>query len=427
MHRFLTAVILLSPALHAADGIEGGSEKKKESAFEGITKLLPPGSELQGVILPRYDENRRLTGTVKTKVMRLVDADTMSGEEIRIEFFNDDRTKSGRAELVDALLHSDRGMIESWSPVSLDSDGLHARGSGLILDFGKSEGVLLGPLRTWAPSNHQPIAMNSKSKSLRAAGLAGVALVSQTVAEPAAPAPPATSPPPVSAESAKKDMADALERSNAANAKAKAFLENAGLGSADSKAPEEPAAKPLDIQPGPDDMQIDCDGGMHFNSDEGVFVYMKNVRVEDPRFKMSGANELKIFLEKRPQDQAEGKKEEKDKDKGDLGIGKKFGKVERVLATGAIQIDQKSVNGKEPIKASGAVFNYNIKQDLVTVSGGYPWVVQGGLALRAEEPNLMLTILPKAGEFRTEGKWKTIIPVKELQDKDKKKEDAKPN
>lgn len=418
-------MILLSPALHAADRIEGRSEQKKESAFEGITKLLPPGSELQGVILPRYDENRRLTGTVKTKVMRLVDADTMSGEEIRIEFFNDDRTKSGRADLENALLHSDRGMIESWSPVSLDSESIHARGSGLVLDFGNSEGVLLGPLRTWAPSNNQPIAMNSKSKSLRAAGLAGVALVSQTVAEPAAPASPAGSVPPASAETAKKDMADALEQSNAANAKAKAFLENAGLGSVESKAPEEPAAKPLDIQPGPDDMQIDCDGGMHFNSNEGVFVYMKNVRVEDPRFKMTGANELKIFLEKLPQDNAEAKKEEKDK--GDLGISKKFGKVERVLATGAIQIDQKSVNGKEPIKASGAVFNYNIKQDLVTVSGGYPWVVQGGLALRAEEPNLMLTILPKAGEFRTEGKWKTIIPVKELQDKDKKKEDAKPN
>jgi lipopolysaccharide export system protein LptA len=425
VHRFLTVVILLSHSLHAADRIEGRKEKKKESAFEGITKLLPPGSELQGVILPRYDENRRLTGTVKTKVMRLVDADTMSGEEIRIEFFNDDRTESGRADLENALLHSDRGMIESWSPVSLDSESLHARGSGLVLDFGKSEGVLLGPLRTWAPSNNQPIAMNSKSKSLRAAGLAGAALVSQTMAEPAAPVSPATSAPPVSAETAKKDMADALEQSNAANAKAKAFLENAGLGSADSKAPEEPAAKPLDIQPGPDDMQIDCDGGMHFNSNEGVFVYMKNVRVEDPRFKMTGANELKIFLEKLPQDQAEVKKEEKDK--GDLGISRKFGKVERVLATGAIQIDQKSVNGKEPIKASGAVFNYNIKQDLVTVSGGYPWVVQGGLALRAEEPNLMLTILPKAGEFRTEGKWKTIIPVKELQDKDKKKEDAKPN
>lgn len=427
MHRLLTALVLLGTALHAAEGSDGTGAKVKESAFEGITKLLPPGSELQGVILPRYDERRRLTGTIKTRVMRLVDADTMSGEAIRIEFFNEDRSKSGMAELQSALFHSDRGMIESWSSVSLDSDSIHARGSGLVLDFEKSEGVLLGPLRTWAPGKNQQTAMNSRSRSLRAAGLAGAAFVSQAVAEPiAAPASSGDSSPPPSVEAARKDLAAALEQSNAANAKAKAFLENAGLGAVEAKAPEEPAAKPLEIKPGPDDMQIDCDGGMHFNAEEGVFVYMKNVRVDDPRFKMTGANELKIFLEKRPEGKEQEKKE--GQDKGDLGLGKKFGKVERVLATGAIQVDQKSVNGKDPIKASGAVFNYNIKNDLVTVSGGYPWVVQGGLALRAEEPNLMLTILPKAGEFRTEGKWKTIVPLKELQEKDKKKEEeAKPN
>lgn len=411
--------------LHAADAIPGPEAKEKKSAFEGLTKLLPPGSELQGVILPRYDENRRLSGTVKAKVMRLVDADTMSGESIHIEFHNEDRSKSGRAELSEALFHSDRGMIESWSSVSLDSDSIHARASGLVLDLEKSEGVLLGPLRTWAPGKNQQTAMNSKSKSLRAAGLAGAVLVSQTMAQPAVTGSPAEPPSPVSTEAAKKDMAAALEQSNAANAKAKAFLEQAGLAAAEVKAPAEPAAKPLEIKAGPEDMQIDCDGGMHFNANEGVFVYMKNVRVDDPRFKMTGANELKIFLEKLPEEKKDEKKDEKDK--GDFGIGKKFGKIERVLATGAIQIDQKAVNGKEPIKASGAVFNYNIKEDLVTVSGGYPWVVQGGLALRAEEPNLMLTILPKLGEFRTEGKWKTIVPVKELQKKNEEKKDAKPN
>ncbi len=416
MQRLLTALILLAPALNAAERAAGPGGEEKKSAFEGVTKLLPPGSELKGVILPSYDESRRLTGTVKAKVMRLVDADTMSGETIHIDFFNGDRTKSGRAELAEALFHSDRGMIESWSAVSIDSDSMHARGSGLVLDLEKSEGVLLGPLQTWAPSKNQQTAMNSKSKSLRAAGLAGAVLVSQVVAEPTAP--PA-------ADTAKKDMAAALEQSNAANAKAKAFLENAGLAAADVKAPEESVAKPLDVKAGPEDMQIDCDGGMHFNSKDGVFVYMKNVRVDDPRFKMTGANELKIFLEKLPEEEKKDEKKD-EKDKGDLGIGKKFGKVERVLATGAIQIDQKSVNGKEPIKASGAVFNYNIKEDLVTVSGGFPWVVQGGIALRAEEPDLMLTILPKAGEFRTEGKWKTILPMKELQKKNEEKKDAKP-
>lgn len=424
MQRLLTTLILLASVGQA---VEDGASSRKKSSFEGITKLLPDGSELQGVILPQYDENRRLSAMLKAKSMRLVDTDTMSGNTIFIEFYNEDRTKNGRAELAEALFHSDRSLIEAWSPVSIDSDSIHARGSGLVYALDQGEGVLLGPLQTWASTKNNETAMNSKSKSLRAAGLAGAALIAQSVAAAEVPAvAPSDAPPPVSTEAAKKDMAAALEQSNAANAKAKAFLEQNGLAeNVAVKPPEEPAAKPLEVKAGPEDMQIDCDGGMHFNSKEGVFVYMKNVRVDDPRFKMTGANELKIFLEKLPEEEKKDEKKD-EKNKGDLGIGKKFGKVERVLATGAIQIDQKSVNGKEPIKASGAIFNYNIKEDLVTVSGGYPWVVQGGIALRAEEPNLMLTILPKAGEFRTEGKWKTILPMKELQKKNEEKKEAKP-
>ncbi len=438
-------MILLAPALHAAEKAAGpGGGEKKKSAFEDVTKLLPPGSELKGVILPSYDENRLLSGTVKAKVMRLVDAETMSGETIHIDFFNGDRTKSGRAELAEALFHSDRGMIESWSAVSIDSDSMHARGSGLVLDLEKSEGVLLGPLQTWAPSKNQQTAMNSKSKSLRAAGLAGVALVSQAVAEPAAPP---------SADAAKKDMAAALEQSNAANAKAKAFLENAGLAATDVKAPEAPAAKPLDIKPGPDDTVVNCDGGMYFNPDEGVFVYMKNVRVTDPRFNMSGANELKIFLEKASPEELQKKLEKRQQERAekakaagkevppeqkgkveDLDFRDKFGDPEKIVATGAILVEQKpkdekeadgSGKSKDPIKASGAVFMYDMNKKLAVISGGYPWVTQGGLAFRAKEPDLSLRIYPEASRFETEGNWENILPLKQLQEENEKRKKEK--
>jgi lipopolysaccharide export system protein LptA len=151
--------------------------------------------------------------------------------------------------------------------------------------------------------------------------------------------------------------------------------------------------KPLDVQPGPADTVIHCEGGMYFDADAGVLVYLKNVTVKDPRFNLSGANELKIFLGTKPA--ANGK-----------SAKARFGDVERMIATGAVKIEQKAPDaGKSPINASGAVFTYNVKKEEIVLSGGYPWITQGTTYMRAKEPNLILRIFPKTGSFVTEGNW----------------------
>jgi len=174
-----------------------------------------------------------------------------------------------------------------------------------------------------------------------------------------------------------------------------------------------PPAKPLDVKPGPADTVINCEGGMYFDPDEGVLVYLKNVTVKDPRFDLSGADELKIFFGKKP---AKTPKDPKDKSKtaepgkakdafgGNLGAN--FGDVERIVANGAVLLNQKkAAAGKEPIQASGAIFSYDLKADQIIIKGGFPWVVQGATFLRAKEPNLILRISPDAGSFITEGRW----------------------
>jgi hypothetical protein len=160
---------------------------------------------------------------------------------------------------------------------------------------------------------------------------------------------------------------------------------------------------------------------MYFDSDAGVLVYLKNVVVKDPRYDLSGADELKIFFAKKP---VEAKPAEstplaatetaspappdaKTNAKSPLGgdIGAKFGDVERIVATGAVRIDQKPVAGKEAIKASGRVFTYHLKEDRIILSGGYPWFTQGTTYMRAKKPNLTLQLFPKTCSFNTQGEW----------------------
>lgn len=180
----------------------------------------------------------------------------------------------------------------------------------------------------------------------------------------------------------------------------------------------EPAVgKPLEVNPGPNDTVINCTGGMYFDADAGVLVYLKNVTVKDPRYDLTGADELKIFFAKKPIEEKPSNAPgvpvaEKAPDASKVGIGDefgaKFGDVERIIATtanGAILLDQKPAAGKEPIKASGRVFTYNLKEDRILLSGGFPWFTQGTTYMRAMEPNLTLQLFPKSGSFVTEGNW----------------------
>jgi hypothetical protein len=145
---------------------------------------------------------------------------------------------------------------------------------------------------------------------------------------------------------------------------------------------------------------------MYFDADGGLFVYLKNVRVQDPRFHLSGANELKVILGKKPEPAAEtSDKPAAEKPRTGTGLGAKFGDVERIIATGAVRVLQKQPEaGKEPVEASGAIFTYHTKSGEIILSGGFPWVKQGATFMRAKEPNLILRI-QKNGSFVTEGNW----------------------
>jgi hypothetical protein len=172
-----------------------------------------------------------------------------------------------------------------------------------------------------------------------------------------------------------------------------------------------PADKPLEITPSPEDTHAECDDGLFFDSEKGILVYLKNVRLTDPRFTMTGADELKIFLEKKPAAKPDksptpapdGKP---DKSQPDLlgGASASFGDVEHIIANGRILVKHKSDDGKPPVEASAALLNYNAKTGEIILSGGYPWVRQGTTYLRALEPNLNIRI-QKTGSFITSGHW----------------------
>ncbi len=422
----ISLVLLLAQPLLAAEPLTDGAKSP--------IALLPEGSVLKGVLLPRYDENSSLVGDLKAETLTLIDAENIRGKNVTIRFFQPDRTLRGKIELTEARFNQVTSNLYADEPVEMRSDRLYARGSGLAYGFEGGEGFLRGPAVTWIKA---PPTTSMNLKTLTTPAMASVLATSLAIAPVRAEKPADVSPEELAkieadAASRKQDLrtasssaADTLASQEAegdkASTAARAFIQNSGIRQIADNTPDiPPSTEPLAIEPGPGDTVIRCDDGMFFDSEQGVLVYLGNVRVTDPRFTLEGVNELKIFFDQpkpaekaekkdteKPEGEVAGKAEEKEK-KSDITAN--FGDVQRLIATGAVRILQKGVDGKAPVEASGRILTYDIPKGEIIIRGGFPWVKQGNRFLRAKEADLTLRLL-NDNSFTTRGNWEMGGPL----------------
>jgi lipopolysaccharide export system protein LptA len=405
-------LFLLSPAILVAQAPSTASVIPKKIP---AIALLPDGSQLKGVMLPRYDEHHKLVAVLKAATMMLVNSEQIDVNTATVEFFNPDQSSRGRANFKTASFFQTKGLLLANEPVDLTADRLNAHGTALYYLIDEGEGFLSGPVTTVI----HPLpatTMNTPLAPLRATVLLGMSLLAQSLI--AAPPPALTTEEkaemksdPVShaaavregAAATREDLKTSIAASQAADQAAQAFLVQANIPVPAASQPTAVPA-PLDVKPGPDDTVVKCEGGAYFDSDEGLMVYMKNVTVTDPRLDLWGANELKVFMVKKPADAPKIDKSAPPQN-GFGEVGANFDGVDRLVATGAVRVLQKSQEpGKPPVEASGAILTYHVKTGETVISGGYPWVKQGDKFMRAKEPNLILRI-QKSGSFVTEGNW----------------------
>lgn len=128
----------------AGEATNAPTERKKLPALS----LLPPGSELKDVMLPRYDTQHHLTSVLKAQIMKLVSANQIEGTAIVIQFFKPDNTPRGQIDLAKAMVDQTKGILTSKEPVKIMIDGMNATGTGLTYQLDQGKGFLLGPATT---------------------------------------------------------------------------------------------------------------------------------------------------------------------------------------------------------------------------------------------------------------------------------------
>lgn len=149
----ITCFISLVGPLWGADDLmfPGGSSQDQDSQKNNLpaVSLLPTGSTLKKVMLPRYNEKKQLLGVLRADLMRVVDPKTVHGTAVLIEMFRPENgNKRGQIVLKDALFQQETNLVRTELPVVVDADELHATGSGLVYSLKSGQGFLLGPVTT---------------------------------------------------------------------------------------------------------------------------------------------------------------------------------------------------------------------------------------------------------------------------------------
>lgn len=176
------------------------------------------------------------------------------------------------------------------------------------------------------------------------------------------------------------------------------------------------------VEPAKDDktddtqrMVINSQDGMYFDSEEGLMVYLRDVRVTDPRFNLRCDNQLKIYLERDKVKAAESeKKNSETEDKARLKTpdtsALNFSGIKSIAASGNVIVTRKGKDGKM-MEARAERVTYDGKTGEIILSGGGKQSVQDGENLvEASGPGSYIRMYGN-GDIRVVGK-RTVTKVK---------------
>lgn len=170
-----------------------------------------------------------------------------------------------------------------------------------------------------------------------------------------------------------------------------------------------------DTTPAPsskDSLQVESDDGVYFDAEEGLIVYLKNVRVTDPRFSLSCDNELKVYVDMTPKEAKQGeeattpadptspadKKKNPEVKLPDLK-GLKFSGIKYISASGNVKIHRKDGKGQD-FSAEADEVTYDGKTGEIILSGGNgQTLISGENKIVTTDPDSFIRIYGKGSVY----------------------------
>lgn len=143
MLRTLLPLLLLSALPTVAAQVEGRTSGQGE--FPGL-QLLPPGSIVKGISLPRY-ENHRVTAHLMADEMEILSRSEVKMTGIRIALYSE-ANETTFVEMVRAHYDFRTGTMNSDAEAGVQNPRFTARGAAVSYNSVRQQGFLKGPVST---------------------------------------------------------------------------------------------------------------------------------------------------------------------------------------------------------------------------------------------------------------------------------------
>jgi lipopolysaccharide export system protein LptA len=483
---------------------EEDPEEAEETGFLAGT-LFPNNSILKDVALPSFGPDLNLTSMLTAEEMKIVTKKKIKGKNLKIEFFHPDESPQGQVTLKTADFNATKKLLTTREPVSFVSPDMDVDGTGLVFDVENNRGFLHGPVKA---VSRKPISTSMNANPARRGLTIGALLMASVFPLPGQElSPEMSSQERAAALRPKQEELDRIAK-EAVSSRAKVVAEQAAAenvltaaktGSEDARismngffqaaslttllAEPEPAVvadvprPPVSEKLG-EETTITSQAGAFIDNNEGVIVFLKDVKVVNPEFTLTAQNEIKAFLKEKlaakegkegakvnpdeiapPKDGApaptdvaapEGAaapdapkapapkevdpellakwKAAKDAKKASGGPGGSED-ISRVIATGTVMIEYKPKDPtKTPAKASGHMVVYDFDKEQVLLKGGSPWAVIDGNVYSVSGNDAYILVYLKDGQpqyaVTRDGEMRAQIKIPEQNPK--KKEAPKP-
>ncbi len=147
---------------------------------------------------------------------------------------------------------------------------------------------------------------------------------------------------------------------------------------------------------------VTCEGGFYFDSIKGEVVYLGEIAVQEPRFRLRCSDSMRITLTRR---------EETTETR--LKGPEAFSDVDKIVALGNVFITRIPGAGAQPVVANSTAATYEASSGILALRGGRPGIRQGKSFFEARENGLYILFHPNGSFELSRGAWEQFFDLKD--------------
>lgn len=392
----------------------------QESATDAVRKVLPVGSSLHDIRIPRYDSNYQQTSLLTAERMDMLAENRLKGTHVQLELFDKGKAQAN-THLNSAIYHENQEILHSLENLTVSGNEFDIAAQGVILNWKNRTGFLLGKTQTFfysqedtemrSPQNQQTPPEPKKKSSPFKTATKKAALVTSSIpalltAEEIEQIDQLAQP---STELIAKIDSDTAKTATSMEASSKQLdvnrntLKEKVLPVVQQQTTPTEEAEPLTKREDQVPVSVTSDRGMYFDAVTGTAIYQNNVVVIHPQVRLTCSDELKVLLKKSETTTVDTKSSE----------NSQFDGLDKAIATGNVIINAKDSSGKL-ITARSEIATYDGDTGVIILKGGRPTVKQGNQIARILSDSGYIKILPNMS-VRLEGKSEILADLNELQ------------